>query len=104
MPVSNSADAVQGPTSAPERAAMLGTAIRAMSRGGSQSAVGDAVLVDVHAAIGNENAASAASNLSDLAAAESLVKQLASQLAGGPASATPAQRSPSPQAVLSLLS
>jgi len=63
-----------------------------------------AVVVDVHAAIGNENAASAATDVHDLAAAGALMSQLVSQIADQPASAHSAQNAPSPQAVLSLLS
>jgi hypothetical protein len=70
----------------------------------SQASPDGAVVVDVNAAIGNENAASAASDVNHLAAAEALVSQLVSQLAGQPAGASSAQSSPSPQAVLSLLS
>jgi hypothetical protein len=66
--------------------------------------MGAPVFLDVHAAVGNENAASAASDVNDLAAASALVNQLVSQLASRPPDAAPAQRSPSPQAVLSLLS
>jgi hypothetical protein len=76
-------------------------------RAGSQSLpapAGAAVLVDVNAAVGQQNSASAASDLGHLAAANTLVKQLVAQLASQPAGAHPAQRSPSPQAVLSLLS
>ena len=66
-------------------------------------APGAPVFLDVHAAVGHENAASAASDVNDLAAASALVTQLVGQLASQSPDATPAQRSPSPQAVLSLL-
>ena len=68
-----------------------------------QTSTGGAVIVDVNAAISNENAASAASDVNQLAAAAALVSQLVSQMAGEPAAASSAQGSPSPQAVLSLL-
>jgi hypothetical protein len=73
--------------------------------GGAPSAQSpdSAVVVDVNAAIGNENLASAASEVTHLAAAAKLVSELVAQMAAQPASASSAQSSPSPQAVLSLL-
>jgi hypothetical protein len=62
-----------------------------------------AVLVDVTAAVSQQNQASAATNVHDLAAAQKLVSQLVSQLTSAPAGATAAPGSPSPRAVLSLL-
>ena len=62
-----------------------------------------AVHVDVTAAVGRQNAASAATDVNDLAAAQTLVKQLVSQLSGQPAGAGSTPGSPSPRAVLSLL-